>query len=46
MELRERKKGKENDRAAVIPHNIWCEDRGCKDVYRKLLKNEEWEVNG
>jgi hypothetical protein len=33
MELRERKKGKENDRASVILHNIRCEGRGYRDVY-------------
>jgi hypothetical protein len=33
MELRERGKGKENDRASVISHNIRCEGRGYKDVY-------------
>jgi hypothetical protein len=33
MEFRERGKGKENDRASVIPHKIRCEDRGYKDVY-------------
>jgi hypothetical protein len=27
MELRERGKGKENDRASVISHNIRCEGR-------------------
>jgi hypothetical protein len=31
MELGER--GKENDRASVILHNIRCEGRGHKDVY-------------
>jgi hypothetical protein len=38
VELREREKGKENDRASEISHNIRCEGRGCKDVYWKLLK--------
>jgi hypothetical protein len=33
MELREREKGKENNRASVILHNIRCEGRGLKDVY-------------
>jgi hypothetical protein len=33
MELRERGKGKESDRATVILHNIRCEGRGYKDVY-------------
>jgi hypothetical protein len=33
MELGERGKGKENDRASVISHTIRCEDRGYKDVY-------------
>jgi hypothetical protein len=33
MELRERGKGKENDRASVLSHNIRCEGRGCKDVF-------------
>jgi hypothetical protein len=33
MELRERGKGKENDRATVIFHNIRCECRGYKDAY-------------
>jgi hypothetical protein len=33
MELRERKKGKENDRASVILHNIRCEGREYRDVY-------------
>jgi hypothetical protein len=33
MELRERKKGKKNDRASVILHNIRCEGRGYKDEY-------------
>jgi hypothetical protein len=33
MELRERGKGKENNRASVISHNIRCEGRGSKDVY-------------
>jgi hypothetical protein len=28
MDLRERGKGKENDRASVISHNIRCEGRG------------------
>jgi hypothetical protein len=33
MELEERDKGKENDRASIISHTIRCECRGCKDVY-------------
>jgi hypothetical protein len=33
MELWERRKGKQNDRASVILHNIRCEGRGYKDVY-------------
>jgi hypothetical protein len=33
MELGERRKGKDNDRASVISHNIRCEGRGYKDVY-------------
>jgi hypothetical protein len=33
MELGERGKGKENDRASVILHNIIRESRGYKDVY-------------
>jgi hypothetical protein len=32
MELRERGKGKQHDRASVI-YNIRCEGRGYKDVY-------------
>jgi hypothetical protein len=28
MELEERGKGKENDRASVISHNIRCESKG------------------
>jgi hypothetical protein len=28
-----RGKGKENDRASVIPHNIRCEGGGCGDMY-------------
>jgi hypothetical protein len=46
MELRERRKGKENDRASVIFRNIRCEGRGYKDVHQKLLKNWRWEVKG
>jgi hypothetical protein len=42
MELRERGKGKENDRAAVTSHNIKCEGRGYKDIIRNLLKNYVW----
>jgi hypothetical protein len=41
MELREREKGRENDRASVILHTIQCKGRGCKDVYSKLLKIQE-----
>jgi hypothetical protein len=37
MELKERGKGKENDRTSVILHTR-CEGREYKDVYRKLLK--------
>jgi hypothetical protein len=33
MELGERGKGKENDRASVISHTIRWEGRGYKDVY-------------
>jgi hypothetical protein len=33
MELGERGKGKANDRASVISHNMRCEGRGYKDVY-------------
>jgi hypothetical protein len=33
MELGERGKGKENNRASVILYNIRCEGRGYKDVY-------------
>jgi hypothetical protein len=33
MELGERGKGKKNDRASVILHNIRCEGRECEDVY-------------
>jgi hypothetical protein len=33
IELVERGKGKENDRASVISHHIRCESRGYKDVY-------------
>jgi hypothetical protein len=33
VELRERGKGKENDRASAILHNIRCEGRGYKDVH-------------
>jgi hypothetical protein len=33
VELGERGKGKENDRASVMSHNIRCEGRECKDVY-------------
>jgi hypothetical protein len=33
MELRERGKGKENNRASVISHNIRCEGRGYKNVH-------------
>jgi hypothetical protein len=32
MELGERGKGKENDRASGISHNIRCEGRRYKDV--------------
>jgi hypothetical protein len=33
MELRERGKRKENDRASIILHNIRCAGRGYKDVH-------------
>jgi hypothetical protein len=33
MELGERGKGKENDRALVISHTRRCKGRGYKDVY-------------
>jgi hypothetical protein len=33
MELGERKKGKENDKAIVILLTTRCEDRDCKDLY-------------
>jgi hypothetical protein len=33
MELRKRGKGKENDRASVISHNIIYDVRGSKDAY-------------
>jgi hypothetical protein len=33
VELGERRKGKETDRASVISHNIRCKCRGYKDVY-------------
>jgi hypothetical protein len=33
MELGERQKGKENDKATVISHTTRCESRGYKDVY-------------
>jgi hypothetical protein len=33
MELRERGKEKENDRASVISHTIRCEGREYKNVY-------------
>jgi hypothetical protein len=33
MELGERGKGKENDKAAVISHNVKCEGTGYEDVY-------------
>jgi hypothetical protein len=32
MGLRERQKGKENDRVSVASHTIKCEGRGYKDV--------------
>jgi hypothetical protein len=32
-ELRERGKGKENDRASVMPYNIRCEGRTYRVVY-------------
>jgi hypothetical protein len=33
MELRERGKGEEKDRASVILYNIRCEGRGYKDTH-------------
>jgi hypothetical protein len=33
MELRERGKGKKNDRASVISHNLRYEGRRYQDVY-------------
>jgi hypothetical protein len=33
MELRERGKGNEKDRASVTLHTIRCEGRGGKDVF-------------
>jgi hypothetical protein len=33
MELWERGKGKESNRASVISHDIVCEGRGYKDEY-------------
>jgi hypothetical protein len=33
MELKERRKGKENDRASVMSYTIRCEGRGYEDVY-------------
>jgi hypothetical protein len=33
MEFGGKDKGKENDRASAISHNIRCEGRGYKDVY-------------
>jgi hypothetical protein len=33
MELRERGKGKEKDRATVKSHSMRCEERRYKDVY-------------
>jgi hypothetical protein len=44
MELREKEKRKENDRASVISHTIRCESRGYKNVYQKMLKMGGWEV--
>jgi hypothetical protein len=46
MELGQTGKGKENDRASVISHNIRCEGGGYEEVYQKLLKNGGWEVKG
>jgi hypothetical protein len=37
MELRERGKGKENDRASVISHTIRCEGRGYKRMCTENL---------
>jgi hypothetical protein len=33
MELSEREKGEENDRASLISNNIICEGRGYEDVF-------------
>jgi hypothetical protein len=33
VELREREKGKENDKVSVISHTIRWEGRGYKDMY-------------
>jgi hypothetical protein len=33
MELGERGKEKENDKASLVAHNIICEGRGYKNVY-------------
>jgi hypothetical protein len=33
MELREREKGNENNKASIILHTIRCTGRGYKDVY-------------
>jgi hypothetical protein len=33
MELGEREKGKESDRATIILHTIRCEGRGYENVY-------------
>jgi hypothetical protein len=33
MELGERGKGKENDRASIISYTIRCKDRGYKSVF-------------
>jgi hypothetical protein len=44
MELREIGKGKDNDIATIMLHNIICEGRGYKDVYWKLLKMRRGSV--
>jgi hypothetical protein len=48
MELRERGKGQENDRASVISRNIICVGRGYKDVcaLKAVEKWREWKVKG
>jgi hypothetical protein len=41
MELRKRRKGKENDSTSIISHNIVCEGSPYKDLYLKMLRNGE-----